>query len=183
MSIIVVFSSCRTVDQAANRHLRLALKLNPNIIKNTTTDTTLSIRIQDSVKTPDVVGEGVLNCDSIMKAYNKMLADGKTGGVLIHKDNNIEIGVKTPTPAEAAKGVKPKLYYLIKGKTVYFDIVKTITIKAPSKTFNVPTDRPFYVYKWFWFMLLAIIILLVVVFKNTKPVQYVIEKVKGTKTP
>ena len=181
LSIVIFASSCRTVDEAANRHLRLAIKLNPNIIKNTKTDTTINGVASGKVLTPEAKGESGFDCDSIKEAYNLLLKTGKKGEVVLHNDSNVKIAVSTPSAEDAAKGVKPKLNYTVKPKILEVKVPYAVKVSVPGKEILVPTDRPFYVYRWFWFMLIIIIIQFIVIFKNTRPVKYVVEKVKSLK--
>lgn len=175
---IVCFTSCRTPQQAAQRYLRKAIEKDPSVVGKYTTDTTLKGIAKGTVPVVTPPASGEFSIDSLQGAFDKLKSTTLPAGqVLLHTDSNITVSVKK------AENGKFSLKYDIKPKTIFVpvEVPYEVKVKVPGATIRLEVDRPFYHYRWFYIMLAIILVALFLLLRNTRPVQYVVEKIKGEK--
>lgn len=178
---LIIFSSCSTPEQLAQKYIKKAIKLDPSVIKNYRLDTLINGIAEGNVtiKTPEVNGElGMFNCDSIKNQLDSMKADkiGKKE-VLVRQDSNITVSV-----TKDEKG-NYKIKYIIQPKyiNVPVKVPYQVKVNVPGKEIKIEVDKPFYKYIWFWVLSTFLLLESFLLIKNTKPVIYLTDKISGKK--
>ena len=146
----MLFASCLTPKQAAQRHLRKAILLDPTVVSRQYTDTTITGVAEGTVKVsvPGDSGRFDLDCDSLINALH--IANMKNEkAVYIYQDTLLSLSVSKSESGKMA------VKYDIKPKNIYVPVKVPykVEVRVPGKQINIPVDRPFYVYKWFWILL------------------------------
>lgn len=178
---MLLLSSCSTPQQLAQKHLRKAIKLDPNVIKSIKTDTIVKGIAEGIVPvvTPEYNGDFDFDCDSIKNLLNQYQKNSlPNGGVLIGNDSNVNISV------QKGKDGKFSLNYKVKPKTIYVPVKVPYEVKitVPGKQVNVEVPKKAYTYLWFWIMLSIILLESFLLLKKTSPIVYLTDKIRGSKT-
>lgn len=175
------FTSCSTPQQLAQKHLKKAIKFDPDIIKKQIIDTTITGIAEGTVKIiiPESTGEFDFNCDSLKKA----LEDAKKsnlnpGQILIHQDSNINMSVK-----QGLDG-KFKVKYDVKSKNIYVPVKVPYEVKVsvPGKLIIQTIPQAAWKYWWFWALACIVVLELLLLLKGSKPVLYIQDKLNSNKT-
>lgn len=194
LAVALSVSACRTPEQAAQRHLKRAIKLDPTIVSKLITDTTVKGVANGNVdiKTPESSGEFNFDDQKFKKYVDSMLLIGKNPyeyydgynhaiefkpNVYNHTDSNVVIDV-----AKDSKG-KYFINYKVKPKIVNVpvSVPYEVKVKVPGKTITLEVDKPAYKYIWFWALCALSLLALFLWLKGSKPVLYIQEKIKGAK--
>ena len=181
MICALAFASCKTPQQLAQRHLKKALRLDPNVIKEYTLDTTIKGIASGivPVDVPETKGSFGFDCEALKKQLDSAIsanrnASLKPNDVLVGQDSNVVVTVGKD------KNGNYNLNYKTKPKTIYVpvNVPFEVPVKVPGKQINVEVPAPFWKYYWFWILAAVAVLELYLLVKNTKPIMYIKEKLK-----
>lgn len=148
--LLCIFSACRAPEQAAQRHLAKAIRLDPNIIQKRILDTLIKgvASGQTTIITPATSSDIKFPCDSLVEVLEKLKASGQKDPVVklyadsaksievLKKGDNLYARFKTPSDT------------IIKNVNVpYF-----VRIKVPAEKIIQYKDAPVWSYWWFWIL-------------------------------